>query len=91
MKLNEIEFQVTAVTNYKRPEPHVNYTEILILPPYDDRADCNASIIINQKFHVIHQQIQFFNFSSTFRFLFDEIRQCLGKPVFDVGCWTEEH
>lgn len=39
---NLIGSQVTAITNYKRPEPHPNYTEIIINPPYN-YSDCKLS------------------------------------------------
>lgn len=35
----EICFQVTTITNYKRPTMHPNYTEVIIDPPFN-YSDC---------------------------------------------------
>lgn len=43
-------FQVTAITNYKRPEPHPNYTEIIIDPPYNVLGDCMYILNISNPF-----------------------------------------
>ncbi|XP_031632283.1 UDP-glucuronosyltransferase 1-8-like isoform X2 [Contarinia nasturtii] len=43
---------VTAVTSYRRPQPHPNYTEIIIHPPYNF-SDFPASDFFSMKFNTV--------------------------------------
>lgn len=71
----EICFQITAVTNYKRPAMHPNYTEVIIDPPYN-HSDCKFEMFISDSL-TINLQLFCLQFviSSGIGFFWNEIWQ----------------